>query len=386
MLLNVGLNSKIKKILLIENHAFDFYNSRLSYAHFLQVNGYEVYAMIPGGTMYSDLILQQGIKIIEYDFVREKIGILKLIFISLKLRNLQKKFQFDVIHSYRFLPNLINSLGTLGLNCNKICHITGLGIAFSNKSIKYTLYRFISQIIFGIQFLLLDVIIVQNENDLNDIWVSNNFKRKSKIILGSGIDVEKFNRKKYNKKLLRDRLRLNTNDIIFVCVSRLIWEKGIEELVEAFDELCLKNSNIKLLLAGTPDLDNPRHVLKSYTNKFNSHKNIIFLGQINDVAGLLVASDVFIYPSYYREGIPRSLLEALSMGLPIITTNMPGCRLAVEEGLNGKLIEPKSILEIIRGVESILKEDLENFGKHSRDLAVNKFQDLQIFREILNTY
>jgi glycosyltransferase involved in cell wall biosynthesis len=101
--------------------------------------------------------------------------------------------------------------------------------------------------------------------------------------------------------------------------------------------------NIILYIVGWPDYENPRHVTDAYVNSIEEGSSIRFLGKRDDISQLLADSDVFIFPSYYREGIPRSLLEALSMGLPIITTDMPGCKDTVCDNINGVLISPKSV-------------------------------------------
>jgi glycosyltransferase involved in cell wall biosynthesis len=110
------------------------------------------------------------------------------------------------------------------------------------------------------------------------------------------------------------------------------------------------------------------------------------LGKRDDISQLLAASDVFIFPSYYREGVPRSLLEALSMGLPIITTDMPGCKDTVHDNINGILITPMSVDSIINAIKLIMSKNKKEMGDVSRTLAVEKFQDKLIFKQIESLY
>lgn len=381
----MGIMPEKQKVLLIENLPSDFYNSRLALAQFLSLNGYDVYALIPGGSKYSKFINDSDIKLIEYVFDRNDKSFLQILILALKFRRILNRHKFDVVHSFRFQPNLIHLIAGIGLNHKKIIHITGLGIVFSSNSFKYIFLRLISQIIFLIQFIFADKIIVQNPDDINDIWASILFRKKVQLIYGSGVNLEEFNLKKFNKLEIRKTLKISNKLQVYICITRLLWEKGIKELIDGF--LLVNNPDILLLIVGWPDLENPRHIPNEFiTTAVQNSTNIWYLGKREDIPELLAASDVFIYPSYYREGVPRSLLEALAMSLPIITTDMPGCKLAVENGINGILIKPRSVSEICHGITSLQKSNILNFGIESRNLAENKFSDLIIYKQISNLY
>lgn len=370
-------------VLLIENLATDFYSARLPFARYLMTKGWKVFALIPFDSQYSKLIQLEGIHVLDYELNRRDKGIRQLLSLLVMYRKLLLKYEFQVIHSFRFQPNLINVL--VGRKNKKIIHITGLGIAFSNPGFKFRLYRFASQIIYILKFFLTSKVIVQNPDDVKDIWASKLFKNKIKIVLGSGIDVNIFSSQNYNKKSIRDGLGIRDNEILFICVSRLIWEKGIKELCEAFQIEHKNNSNIILYIVGWSDFENPRHVPIDFLTSLSDDSGIHFLGKRSDISDLLAASDVFILPSYYREGIPRSLLEALSMGLPIITTDMPGCRLTVTTE-NGILIKPKSVNEIRNSLVAIINKDFVGMGRVSRKLASKNFSNKVIFEEIESIY
>uniref|UniRef100_UPI0040483C63 glycosyltransferase n=1 Tax=Algoriphagus sp. TaxID=1872435 RepID=UPI0040483C63 len=269
-----------------------------------------------------------------------------------------------------------------------ILHITGLGIAFSNSSLSYLFLRFVSQIIFLFKLFRANNVIVQNHEDAKDIWGRAVWKRKVKVIKGSGVDISYFNPSLFHKIDLRQKMNISDNEIIFICVTRLIWEKGIKEMVDAFQELNKELVvNPKLLIVGWSDKHNPRHVEASYINEFINDKNIKFLGRCDNVRELLALSDVFIYPSYYREGIPRGILEALSIGLPVITTNMPGCNLTVIQNQNGFIISPKSSEQVKEAVKKMIyKNNLSEMGIKSRFLVEKFFTEDIIFFQIENIY
>lgn len=375
----------MKKVLLIENFGSDFYNARLTYAKYLIDAGFEVYALVPDDN-FADLIEKSGIEVFKYDFNRNDKGLFQILRLSRLYRKIIVNNNIDIIHSYRFQPNLLNVLANFFSGRKTILHVTGLGVTFSNNSLKYLILRIISQFVFLLKFIFCDIIIFQNYDDSKDLWFSFLGAKKIKVIEGSGVDISKFTKNIDERKIVRDLMRIKTSELLFICTTRLIWEKGIEELVKAFDILKLEGYPVKLWIVGDPDYANPRHVPDGFINKFSSD-DINFLGRRNDITSLLNASDVFIYPSYYREGIPRSILEALSMSLPIITTKMPGCNLTVREQYNGFFINIKSVDEVIRAVKQILKlKDTSSLGKNSRILAETKFAKEIIYKKIINNY
>lgn len=374
------------KILLIENFSADFYKARVPLAKFLLERGWDVYALIPAGE-YVDLIRGEGIKVIEYELERKDKGLKQLIKLVKIYKAIINEYQIDVIHSFRFQPNLLNVLANFFNNRRVFLHITGLGIAFSNSSFSYVLLRWASQIIFQVKLFRANQVIVQNNDDAKDIWFSKLWKNKVQVINGSGVNTSFFSKEHFDKSVLRKKMNVAENSVIFICVTRLLWEKGIREMVDAFLSLKKTNSQAILWIVGWSDKDNPRHVEDSYIQQFKSDDTIRFLGKQENVLELLAVSDVFLYPSYYREGIPRGILEALSMSLPIITTDMPGCKMTVIKGKNGYLIEPRSTAEISEVVKRIIEGNaIPEMGIQSRDLAIVKFADSTIFCQIESLY
>ena len=213
------------KILLVENFASDFYGARLPLAKFLLSEGWDVYAIIPSGSEYVSMIQEQGVHVIQYDLDRKNKGFSQLYNLLKTYRRIIKEHNFKIVHSFRFQPNLLNALSGIGKKHLKVLHVTGLGIAFSNPSVKYTMLKYISQIIFLIKLYLADIVIVQNPNDVDDIWASSLFKRKIRLIYGSGIDVNKYSSNSFERKNIRRDLGIQEEQKLFICVTRLIWEK-----------------------------------------------------------------------------------------------------------------------------------------------------------------
>ncbi len=376
-----------KRILLIENFSSDFYKARLPLAKYLILKGWDVYALIPNDE-YVELIKNNGIKVIGYDLNRKNKGIGQLVKLIRIYRTVIKEYNINIIHSFRFQPNLLNVLANFFNKRTVLLHVTGLGIAFSNFSFSYLILRFVSQLVFQVKLVRANKIIFQNDDDIKNILFARFYTNKVMVINGSGVNTSEFRKELFDRASLRKRMRISDNDKIFICVTRLIWEKGIDELTSAFKNLEEPyRRNTRLLIVGWPDKDNPRHVDDAYIDRFKNSDVISFLGKREDIPELLAISDVFIYPSYYREGIPRGILEALSMGLPIITTDMPGCKLTVAQEKNGYLISPKSSEAISNTVIKILKNNrLTEMGYESRTMAIDYFSNTVIFSEIENLY
>jgi len=376
----------LKKIILIENFGSDFYEARLSYAKFLQTKGYRVFALVPNDS-FVQLIEKEGIETFSYDFSRKNKGLFQLFSLAKVFNKIFKENEIDIVHSYRFQPNLLNALANMFSKRKVMLHITGLGLAFSNRSAKYLLLRFISQLIFQFKFLIADTVVFQNDNDFGDLWFNNIWKKKAKVVEGSGVDISHFRNTGIDRNAIREEMNARYKDIVFICTTRLLWEKGIKEMIDAFLILQKEGLPIKLWIVGWSDHDNPRHVEQSYIDQFSNHEVIKFLGHRSDVKQLSASADVCLYPSYYREGIPRAILEALSMGLPIITTKMPGCNLTVIENKNGFLIEPYSVSAIVDSVRKMVSGvNFDAFGKQSRILAETKFSKEIIFEKTQNLY
>jgi glycosyltransferase involved in cell wall biosynthesis len=368
-----------KKILLLAHDGEDLYKARMPFARYLINRGYRVFAIVPHDN-YSDLIQKEGIDVKHLSIERDNKNPVNLLKSMFEVRKYALENDIDIVHSFKFVPNLINSFSNLLTNKKVVLHIAGLGIAFANDGPRYKILKFIQQILFFIQFLRANLIIIQNPDDFNDFLFKNNFRNKIKLIKGSGVNVIKFT---------PNLSKLANNKAIFLCTTRLIWEKGIREMVHAFEALPEKyKDNIELKIIGEPDDKNPRSVTSKFIKEYKSSRLIQFLGQQENIQEHLQNSDVFILPSYYREGIPRSILEALACGLPIITTNVPGCNLTILPDQNGLLIEPRSVEEISIAVKKMLmaKSEWTRMGSASRYLALSEFSEEKIFSEIVKLY
>ena len=260
-------------------------------------------------------------------------------------------------------------------------------MAFTDKNtLKMRLLRFVSRCIFLLNFLIADRIVFQNPDDEKDLWLTRFFHKKHSVIEGSGVDIRRFDKRNFDMEKIKRELDVEKK-IILTFISRLVWQKGIREVIEASERLFKDFPAIHLLIVGKIDYSNPESVSEEFIKKYESHPQISFLGLRGDIPEILAVTDVYVYPSYYREGVPRTVLEALATGIPVITTDMPGCRLTVEEEENGYLIPPKSVGATEDAIRKILAEkNREEMGQYSRNLAERRFQNRIVYEKIYKKY
>ena len=217
--------------------------------------------------------------------------------------------------------------------------------------------------------------VFQNDDDKNQIQdLGLVDDSKSFLIQGSGINTKKFKNRKINKKY----------DLIFH--SRILHDKGFLELIEALKYLRTK-IKINVLVLGNADNENKSTIDVEKLKEWNKKKLIIWKGMKKDVLPFLQTSKIAVLPSY-REGLPKSLLEAASCELPIITSNVPGCKEICINNYNGILVPPKNSLLLANAIQKILINPklAKKFGENGRKLVERKFSTEIVNKNFLKLY
>lgn len=233
-----------------------------------------------------------------------------------------------------------------------------------------------------------------NSQGLYDFIVEQNFTNPNKIkIIGqgssNGIDTSHFDPQLYNqvtKQKLKNELGIPSNDFVFIFVGRLVGDKGINELVEAFNNSKFKIQNSKLLLVGPqePELDPLQPITLQEIEK---NPNIISVGYQEDVRPYFAISNVLTFPSY-REGFPNVVMQAGAMGLPCIVSDINGCNEIVVEGENGLIIPSKSREELQKAMRLLVddREIYTQLQKNARKMIVNRYQREEVWQALLEEY
>lgn len=241
--------------------------------------------------------------------------------------------------------------------------------------------------------------IYPNSNGLQSIILDNKFCAKNKLkVIGNGssngINATYFSpsfilKNKDHIDAIKSQYKIEDSDFIFSFVGRLAKEKGISELVEAFEHVSQYNrTNLKLRLLLVGPFENHYGKLEAGTyNKIINNSNILTVGRHDDIRPFLAISNVFVFPSY-REGFPGAVLQAGAMGLPCIVTNINGCNEIIRHNVNGLIIEPKNIMQLQSAMLNILEDTqmMKSLASKARKIVIANFSRELIWNEILKEY
>ena len=366
-----------RSICFVYNTSQYLYKFRLELMESMLRDGYTVYAIAPEDR-YSAKFQQHNIQFISIEVDRRGYNIFKDIKLVWSLTNIYRKISPLIVHHFTIKPVLYGSLaGRLAKIPKIINSITGLGYTFINSSwSKWLICKlyYISQKSDKIQ------LIFQNSDD-RDFFLDKNLIRnnQSNLILSSGVNLEIF-------KCSDSQRGRDTHQCTFLFLSRILYDKGIVELVEAMKMVYKSNKHVKLIIAGEVDPGNPGLVSKNWMDRKSKLSFIEWLGYLDDVTKLFSKVDVAVLPSY-REGVPHSLIEALAMGLPVITTDTPGCRVVVDHGLNGFMVPPRDSNTLYNAMLKLANdyELRKKFGKYSFEKS-KEFDVKKINKETMELY
>ncbi len=335
----------------------------------------EVICIVPKPDHVKE-IEKHGAKCIVIPNNRLSINIFKDMKYLKKLTNVLKEEKLDATFSFTTKSVVMGSIAAkkAKVPCN-ISMMAGMGYMYSSNKPKALLVRFLLNIGFKIAFGYNDKIIVQNKEDKEEI-IKRGFAKKEKVYVvdGSGVNLQRFTKKPVNLK-----------EFTFLMIARMLDVKGGIEYSKAAEIVKQKYPRVKFIYVGSEDYSY-RGVKRKQIQYFNEHKIVEYMGYQKDVRPYLEESTVFVLPSYLKEGIPRTNLEALATGRPIITTNVRGCRETVIEGKNGFLVEPKNYNELAEKMIYCIenKEKLQEMGDISYKYAVERFDVNKINKEILD--
>ncbi|WFU51026.1 glycosyltransferase family 4 protein [Sinorhizobium terangae] len=341
--------------------------------------GHDVIAFAPENDQRVERELAEiGVRFVRIPMARTGLNPLEDIRTFWSLRQHFKRLKPDMVLPYTMKPIIYAGLAARTLGIKERCFlVTGLGHVFSDaggRSFKALAVRQLCVRLYRSALKRARVVFVYNDADAEDIrrYRMLGDGISPTMISGSGVDLKHF-----------AYARAPRGGPVFLMIARLLRDKGVVEYIEAARIVRRTFPEARFQLLGHFDC-NPTAISREEIEGWVGEGILEYLGTTNDVRPCLSACNVFVLPSYYREGIPRSILEALAIGRPVITTDLPGCRDTVQPGVNGMTVKPLDIVALADAMASFARDpDLaEKMGKRSRELAETKFDVHMINRTL----
>jgi len=363
-----------KKIIVTANSSWNIVNFREGIVLELISNGFEVVIVSPRDEFVPRL-LDLGCYYININIDKKGVNPINDLYLLFQYLKIFYKERPDIVLSYTAKPNIYSSIAAGIYEIPVINNISGLGTAFIRGGLLGTIVSFL----YRVSLRKSKCVFFQNNDDkilfLNKSLATEN---QVDILPGSGVNLE------YYQPLNSNIINKNQGEFVFLLITRLIWDKGIQEYVDAARLIKKYSSKVKFQILGFLDVDNQTAVLHSDVDTWVEEGIIQYLGKTDDVRPFINSSDCVVLPSY-REGTPKILLEAAAMGKPIIATNVEGCKDVVDDGVNGYLCNVRDANDLSKKMKimiNIASKDVEIMGLMGRQKMEREFDE----KIVINKY
>lgn len=360
------------RIAIVLNSSWNVYNFRLGLISALRNHGHQIVVVAPEDT-YSQKLADLGYEFRGVEMDGSGVNPVKDALLILRLYRLYKEVKPDVVLHYTVKPNTYGTLAATLLGIPSINNVCGLGTVFLKKG----LFSEIAKVLYKLAFRFPRKVFFQNEDDYQ-LFIEQKLIREdiADAISGSGINLHHFKPQHPH--------RLPDKKFTFLVISRIIYDKGIIEYIDAIKMMRARGIDARFQLLGAKAAAHKRGICEELIEAWIREGLIEYLGTTDDVQSFINAADCVVLPSY-REGLPRTLLEAASLCKPIVTTNVPGCRQVVADGVNGLLCEVRNAEDLADKMQQILNlshDELMNMGLNGRirvemlfdeELVINKY-------------
>ena len=322
---------------------------------------------------------QYGLAPINIEFSRRGLNPITELITIFRLRTILKRIKPDIVHNVALKPVVLGSLAAQFAGVRNIVNApVGMGYVFTSEENKARILRPIVKAL--IRYSLgrqARRVIIENNDDFNNL-VAGGFAKNDSIALikGAGVDTEKFDYKPEPDGQVR-----------VIMVSRLLRDKGVQEFTDAATLIKARESTVQFVLVGDVDDGNPTSLTAEQLTELRKSRDVTWLGARTDISDLLAASHVACLPSY-REGLPKSLIEAASAGRPIVTTDVPGCREVVTHMVNGLLVQPRDVSALASAIEKLVNDPKlrQSMGKENRHKAESEYANEIIIAQTHGVY
>ncbi len=352
------------KIAIVLNTSWNIYNFRKGLVTSLMDKGNQVITIAPKD-QYTYKLMDLGCRHVPVKMDSRGANPIKDFLLIMELYRIYKKVRPDVILHYTIKPNIYGTIAASMLGIPVINNVCGLGTMF----LKDNLVSRVAISLYRIAFRFPKKIFFQNEDDKN-LFLKKGIVREKicDLLPGSGINVEDFSPTLHSAK---------NKQFTFLLISRLIYDKGILEYIEAIAALKKEGIDANFQLLGQIDVNHKRGIPSEIIQQWVETNQVEYLGSTNDVRAFIQNADCIVLPSY-REGTPKTLLEAASMQKPIVTTNVPGCNSVVKHGKNGYLCQLKDARDLADKMKlmfSLEPQSRNKMGKFGREYIKQHFDE-----------
>jgi glycosyltransferase involved in cell wall biosynthesis len=371
------------KFVFFANTDWYLYNFRMAIAQRLQADGHEVVMMSPPGD-FGERFAALGLRWVTLPMNRASLNPLREVATLWQLVRMLRREQPDLLHNFTVKCAIYGALAARVANVPAVVNaVAGMGYVFTSDSLKARALRpLVKTLLRGTLGSARSLLILQNPDDAEAFAASHlTAPGRIRVIRSSGVNTTRFQPVSPPRRV-DGRLRV-------LLAARLLWEKGLQEFVDAAGFLRDRGRDVEFLLAGMPDPGNPRSVSAAQVQQWVDAGLLQWLGHVDDMPALLNSVDVMALPSYYREGVPRSLIEAAACGLAIVTTDRPGCREVVtQHGVDGLRVGARDACDLADQIAA-LDDDrglLARLGRSARQRALTDFDERLVIQRTVDVY
>ena len=364
------------KTLVVSNTAWYLHNFRLPFMRELMQRGVEVVAVAPRDEWVPRLV-DAGFRFLELPVPRRGMNPFTDFHMFLRLYQIYRRERPDVVFHNTVKPVIYGSLAARASGVGAVFDmVSGLGYVFTGNTVRHGLLRPLVTRLYRVALRKATKVFFQNVDDRDEFLRLGLLEAEKAVVTsGSGVDLERF------------RLAAPPAERAFCVVlmsARLLWDKGIGEFVEAARIVRKELPETRFQIVGRLDDGNPTGVDRSLVQEWVREGVIDYLGEVADVRPVLATADIAVLPSY-REGTPRSILEAMAMSKPVVTTDAPGCRQTVAPGVNGLLVPIRDAPALARAIRTLVVDPQlrERMGAEGRRRAEALYDVRRVNRSIL---
>ena len=368
----------MKSIIYFVSEDWYFCSHRLPIARKALTDGFKV-VVITRINKHRDIIKSEGFELAPIEIKRGGINLFSEVRTISTLYSYYKQYNPDIVHHVAIKPVIYGTLIARLIGSIKIVNaMAGLGFVFISNKKRIKLLRFFVHQLFRFLFNNKNSqLILQNKDDLG-YFLKNKLVKKERvsIVRGSGVNINKF-----------VPVEEPAGIAIIMLASRMLWDKGVGEFVEAVKILKQEGVEARFVLVGVNDYENPASISNRQLDEWGESGVVEWWGDKSDMHKVLTQAHIVCLPSY-REGLPKVLLEAASCGRPIIATDVPGCREIVHNGKNGILVPLKDSIALASAIKELINnsEKRRRMGINGRRLVVSEFSEKIVVSQTLKLY